>query len=329
MPIKLGDALLPLGLFLAPMAGYTDRAMRRICREMGAEYLTSEMVSAKALTFGDKKSLRLSRIEEDELPCAIQLFGSECDIMAEGARILSSGAPGGALPTAIDLNFGCPVRKIAGNGEGSALMRSPQRIEAIVRAVVLATPLPVTVKIRAGWSESERNAVECARAAEAGGASMICVHGRTRMQFYGGKADLQIIRDVKQAVSLPVVGNGDIQSLSDAKRMLEVTGCDGLMIGRGAVGNPFLFRELSDTLAGKPYTPPTVHELMAVAFRQLDYAIEDKGEVVAVLESRKQIAAYISGVRGAAALRGAINSASSADELRALVTSFFAEHTEE
>ena len=322
MSLKIGDVSLEYGLMLAPMAGYTDRAMRRICRELGAEYLVSEMVSAKALVYQDRKSAPLARVLADELPCAVQLFGSEPEILAEAARIVSGGMQGGVPPSAIDLNFGCPVRKITGNGEGSALMKTPRRIEEITAAVARATALPVTVKLRAGWDGESRNAAECARAAEAGGAALICVHGRTRNELYAGNADLGIIGEVVRAVSVPVVGNGDVRDAHSARWMLEETGCAALMIGRGAVGNPFVFREIRAGLAGKDCAPPTLRERIETGLRQLSYAILDKGEETAVLESRKALAAYIVGVRGAAAIRARIHEAGSEAELREIALTF-------
>ncbi len=322
MSLKIGSVNLKYGLMLAPMAGYTDRAMRRVCRELGAEYLVSEMVSAKALLYQDRKSAPLARLLPDELPAAVQLFGAEPEILAEAARIVSHGMLGGAPPSAIDLNFGCPVRKITGNGEGSALMKTPRRIEEITAAVARATSLPVTVKIRAGWDGESRNAAECARAAEAGGATLICVHGRTRSEFYAGEADLGIIGEVVRAVSVPVVGNGDVRDAASARRMLDETGCAALMIGRGAVGNPFVFREIAASMAGEEYTPPTLGERIEVGLRQLSYAILDKGEETAVLESRKALAAYIVGVRGAAAVRARIHEAGSEQELREVALGF-------
>jgi nifR3 family TIM-barrel protein len=303
---------------LAPMAGYTDYAMRRICRELGAEYLISEMVSAKALVYGDRKSAPLARIRADESPAAVQLFGSEPEVLAEAARLVESGIAGGVPPTAIDLNFGCPVRKITGNGEGSALMKTPRQIEAIVRAVANAVSIPVTAKLRIGWDESSRNAVECALFAEAGGAAAVCIHGRTRTQQYSGEADLAAIAEVVEALCIPVIGNGDVRDGKSALRMLRETGCAALMIGRGAVGNPFVFREIASAIDGRDFTPPTLAESLAVGLRQLRYAIEDKGEETAVLETRKSFASYLVGFRGAAALRARIHEAKTYAELEAL-----------
>jgi len=301
------------------MAGYTDRAARLICRKFGADFVESEMVSARALVYQDRKSAPLARLLEDELPGAVQLFGSEPEIIAEAAKIVARGTAGGVAPTAIDLNFGCPVRKIVSNGEGSALMRDPKKIAAIVSAAVQATPLPVTVKIRAGWDAAEKNAAECARAAEAAGCSAIFLHARTRSQFYSGAADLSVIREVKRAVSVPVVGNGDITDAGSALRMLNETGCDGLMVGRAAVGCPFLFREIRLAIDGKPVPPVTPAERLETALLQLDLAIEDKGEKIAVLESRKQAAQYLFGLRDAASYRREICEAKTREEVAAIL----------
>ena len=221
-------------LFLAPMAGYTDRAARLICRRFGADFVESEMVSARALVYQDRKSAPLARLFPDELPGAVQLFGSDPAIIAEAAKIVAAGTAGGAVPTAIDLNFGCPVRKIVSNGEGSALMRDPKKIGTIVSAVVKATPLPVTVKIRAGWDANEKTAADCAKAAEAAGCAAVFLHARTRSQFYSGSADLSVIAEVKRAVKIPVVGNGDITDAESAGRMLR-EGCKQKDAGRGTL----------------------------------------------------------------------------------------------
>ena len=313
--MKIGSFQGEIPLFLAPMAGYTDRAARLICRRFGADFTESEMVSARALVYQDRKSAPLARLYPDELPGAVQLFGSEPAILAEAAKIVAAGTAGGVPPTAIDLNFGCPVKKIVSNGEGSVLMREPKKIEAITSAVVKATALPVTVKIRAGWDPNSKNAAECARAAEAAGCAAIFLHARTRSQFYSGTADLSVIAEVKRAVSVPVVGNGDITDAESALRMLRETGCDGLMIGRAAVGCPFVFREVRAAIDGKPIPPVTPAERLDAALLQLDLAIADKGEKVAVLESRKQAAQYLFGLRDAASYRREICEAKTREEV--------------
>ncbi len=320
--MRFGNVTLPYGLILAPLAGYTDYGMRMACRAQGAEMTVSEMVSARALCYGDKKTPALACVRPCEHPTAVQIFGSEPPYMAEAARMVAAGMAGGIPPCAIDINMGCPVKKIVSAGDGTALMKDPALVFDIVSAVVGAVSLPVTVKIRAGWDEKHKNAVEVARAAEAAGAAMVAVHGRTRAQMYSGKADRAIIGEVKAALSVPVVGNGDITSAEDALAMFRETGCDGVMIGRGAVGNPFLFAEIRSAMAGEPYTPPTPRERMDMALSQLRLSIEEKGEREAVLSSRKQFADYAAGFRGAALLRARSHKAESYAEMVALADEF-------
>lgn len=314
--MQIGSVLFPHGLFLGPMAGYTDFAMRTVCREMGAEGLVTEMVSAKAVVFGDRKTIPLARVSAEECPCAVQLFGHEPEVLAEAARIVAAGVGGGVAPTMIDLNMGCPVHKIVSGGDGSALMRDPALAERIVRAVRDAVKIPVTVKIRLGWDDAHRNAPEVARAAESGGADAVFVHGRTRTQFYAGTADYRGIGEVVRAVSLPVIGNGDVRDAEGGARLLRESGCAGIMVGRGAVGNPFLFRTLAALLSGQPLPPPpTAAEKYAVAKRQLTLAAKEKGKSVAVLEARKHLGEYLRGIRGGSAARAEIFRAESAGEM--------------
>ena len=311
--MQIGSYTLKHGLFLGPMAGYSDRAMRRICLDAGAEYAVSEMVSAKALCFRDKKTPLLAAVRADEMPVAVQIFGSEPSVMAEGAAMVAYGMNGGVPPAAIDVNMGCPVAKITSNGEGSALMKDPTLVYRITRAVRDAVAIPVTVKIRAGYDEEHVNAVEVAKAAEEGGASAVTVHGRTKTQLYSGKADWNIIKNVKRALQIPVIGNGDILTADDAVRMKRETGCDGVMVARGAVGNPFLFREICDAFEGRTPRAATQNEKVEVAIRQLTLSIEEKGEYAAVRELRKQLLGYLRGLRGGASIRARIAVAESAE----------------
>lgn len=318
MGLKIGNTHIERGLFLAPMAGYTDRAMRRVAAEAGAEWSVTEMVSAKAVTFGDKKTFNLARIRADEGKVSLQIFGSEPDVMARAANALQGGYEeyGYVPPLAIDINMGCPVNKIFSNGEGSALMRDPELIYRIVRAVSENTSIPTTVKLRAGVDPSHINAVECALAAESAGASLVTVHGRTRSQLYGGFADREIIKRVKEALRIPVVANGDITDAKSALDMLSATGADGIMIGRAAIGNPFIFCEILAAMRGEKYRAPELSDRIRVALHQLELAVEDKGEAVAVAEARKQIALYFKGFKGSAALRAKINTMTRYDEVR-------------
>ena len=307
MGIKLGKCEFKHGLWLAPMAGYTDRAMRLVCHKYGAEHSVSEMVSAKAVVYGDTKTFALAKILPDEGPVSVQIFGSKPEIMAEAAVKLIDAAEN--KPVAIDINMGCPVNKIFSNGEGSALMKNPDLIYRITKAVSSAISIPTTVKIRSGVSKGSINAMECALAAEEGGASVLCIHGRTREQMYGGLADREIIKNVKSGLHIPVIANGDIVDGASAVSMIRDTGADGIAIGRGAVGNPFIFREIICALEGEIFTEPTLEERIDTALLQMRTAIEDKGERIAIPEARKQIALYLRSFRGAARIRAEINRA--------------------
>ena len=320
MGFKIGDHVMKHGLCLAPMAGYTDRAMRLVCYECGAEYSVTEMVSAKAVVYSDKKTFALAKILPDEGPVAIQIFGSEPEIMAEAAHILTHSDEG-RRAIAVDINMGCPVNKIFSNGDGSALMKNPELIEKITSAVKSAINIPTTVKLRSGINQSCINSVECALAAEAGGASLVCIHGRTREQMYGGLADREIVKNVKSALQIPVIANGDILSGEDALAMLRDIGADGIAVGRGAVGNPFIFSEIKALLENNEYNPPSLDERIETALRQLSTAIEEKGERIAIPESRKQIALYLRSFRGAARIRAEINRATTYHEVEAALKS--------
>lgn len=284
--------------FLAPMAGIADRAFRELCVQYGAAYTVTEMVSSKGLILGDRKSKELLKIE-NEHPCAAQIFGDEPETMAQAAiKCLDF------KPDVIDINMGCPAPKVAMNGGGASLMKRPELAAEIVKAVNEAVPIPVTVKIRKGWDSESVNSVELAVLCEKAGAAAIAVHGRTRQEMYSGSVDLDIIRKVKQAVSIPVIGNGDITDEQSAAIMLEKTGCDALMIGRGSLGNPWVFSKINAYLDECRVIPdPSVTQKMAVMLRHIERIIEYKGEYTAMREARHHAAYYTKGMRGGAALR--------------------------
>lgn len=318
--MQIGDIKLAAPLALAPMAGITDLPFRLICHRLGCGMTVSEMVSAKGLLYKNVKTTEMLRIDDGERPTAIQLFGSVPEELAEAARMVeASGAD------MIDFNMGCPVPKIVNNGEGSALMKQPQLAHDILAAMVKAVKIPVTVKFRAGWDDSSRNAVEIAKAVEAAGVSAVAVHGRTRQQFYEGKADWGIIAEVKQAVKVPVFGNGDIFTVEDGLRMLAETGVDGLMIGRGADGNPWIFRELAAVLRGEERpAAPSLQERLAQAAEHLDMLIDYKGEHISVKEMRRHISAYLKGLPHAAEFRGRFHKVDTREQFMELLAEYAA-----
>ena len=310
-------------VFLAPMAGAADTAFRTICRRHGCGYAVTEMISAKAVTYGDKKTSQLAAITKDEAPTACQLFGHEPDVMEKAcALLLEEYSKSGVMPVAIDINMGCPVPKIVRNGEGSALMRDlPLAGEIIAAVVKSAGPIPVTVKMRLGWDQSSICVAELAKIAEDKGAAAVCVHARTRSQMYAPSADWSYIKKVKDAVSIPVIGNGDIFSGADAKRMIDETGCDAVAIARGAMGNPWIFEEAAAALEGKVFSPVTAAQKIQGAIDHLDLLIKLKGEARAIPESRTHMDKYTKGLYGAPKIRNAVNLAESADEIKSLLTS--------
>ncbi len=312
--MRIGDIEIAGHAALAPMAGVADRAFRQLCHGYGAAFVVGEMVSGKGLTYGDKKSAELLQLDEDIRPAAIQLFGDDPAILAKAAAMAMA-----YHPDWIDINFGCPAPKIAGNHCGSALMREPDLCRRLVQAVHDAVPVPVTAKIRKGYDKNSVNAVEVALACEAGGAAAITVHGRTRDQMYAPPVDWQIIRQVKQAVRVPVIGNGDVTDARSAAAMLEETGCDMVMVGRGALGAPWVFAQIEAYLTHGALLPaPGVAQRMCVLMEQVRLAVKYKGERVALLEARKHAAWYMNGLRGAAAFRRQAGTVTTLQELEAL-----------
>lgn len=301
--------------FLAPLAGITDAPTRLLSKSMGAALVYTEMVSGKGLMYNNKNTEGLLRIYDEEKPVAIQIFGCEPEVIAYTARELANREN-----EILDINMGCPVPKVTKNGEGSALMKDPQKVFSVVEAAVRNAGKPVTVKIRSGWDRDSINAAEVARMAEAAGAAAVAVHGRTRDQFYTGKADWSVISDVVQSVSIPVIGNGDIFHGEDALAMLDQTGCDYVMIARGALGNPWIFREAVALYQGRPKPePPTTDEKIAILLRHLELAVAEKGERVAVMELRKHVGWYLKGEHGATAVRRAANQITTAADFRSML----------
>lgn len=309
--LKIGNVTLENNLILAPMAGVTDLPFRLLCKEQGAGLLCMEMVSAKAIYYRNRNTEALLSIDERELPVSLQLFGSDADIISEMAKRIEE------RPFSIlDLNMGCPVPKVAGNGEGSALMKNPALVEEIVSKTVKAIKKPVTVKIRKGFDAEHVNAVEIARIAEASGAAAVAVHGRTREQYYQGKADWDIIRQVKEAVRIPVIGNGDVVSPESAEAMLRETGCDGIMIGRGAQGNPWLFGQILHWMeTEEKKAPPTKEELKQMILCHARLLVEHKGNYTGIREMRKHVAWYTAGYPHSAKLRARINEVEDLEKL--------------
>lgn len=319
MKFQIGNIIMDNPLVLAPMAGVTDLPFRLLCKEQGAGLLSMEMISAKAVSYHNKNTFALMATRPQEHPIAMQLFGSDPELM---------GGVAGAIEEhpfdILDINMGCPVPKVVNNQEGSALMKHPHLVEAIVKSVVRAVQKPVTVKIRKGFDKAHINAVEIARIVEASGASGIAVHGRTREQYYSGTADWDIIRQVKEAVSIPVIGNGDVHSPETAKAMLEQTGCDGVMIGRGVRGNPWLFRQINHYLqTGEMLKNPSKTEVVQMILKHAKLQIEVKGEDLGMREMRKHVAWYTAGFPHSAKLRGMINEVSSYQMLEELLQERF------
>lgn len=315
MKLKIGNVELENNLILAPMAGVTDLPFRLLCKEQGCGLMYTEMVSAKAILYKNRNTGPLMEVRPEEEPVALQLFGSDPEIVSDIAAQVEDG------PYAfIDINMGCPVPKIVNNGEGSALMKNPKLVEEILTALVKKVKKPVTVKFRKGFDDDHINAVEIARIAESCGVSAVAVHGRTRAQFYSGKADWDIIRQVKEAVSIPVIGNGDVVDAASAEALVEQTGCDGIMIGRGAEGNPWIFKQiLHYRETGETLAKPTQHEVKEMMLRHARMQVEYKGGAIGIREMRKHVAWYTAGFPHSAKLRAAINQVESLQELEQML----------
>lgn len=317
--MKIGNVEIKNNIALAPMAGVTDLPYRILCKEMGCGLLYTEMVSAKAILYKNKNTEPLLETNEAENPIAVQLFGSDPEIMGNMARKLCEER----TFDIIDINMGCPVPKIVNNHEGSALMKNPKLVEEILTNIVSKVDRPVTIKIRKGFDEQNVNAVEIAKVAESCGVSAIAVHGRTREQYYSGNADYKIIADVKQNVSIPVIGNGDIRGIEDAKRIYEETGCDGIMIGRAARGNPWIFRDIADYFEkGVINEPPDRQEVKKMILRHAGLIIKYKGEYTGIREMRKHVAWYTTGMPHSSNIRNMVNQTESYDELAELIEKF-------
>ena len=320
--MKIGNLELENNVFLAPMAGVTDLPFRILCKEMGCGLVYSEMVSAKGILYDNKNTTELLEIDPKERPVAVQLFGSDPEILGAMAKKIEQ------YPIEIiDVNMGCPAPKIVKNGEGSCLMKTPELVGKIVKSLVESQSKPVTIKFRKGFDDDHVNAVEIAKIAEANGASAVAVHGRTREQYYSGKADWDIIKQVKEAVNIPVIGNGDVFTPQDAKNLLEHTGCDAIMVGRGAQGNPWIFKRILHYLqTGELLPEPTAEERVEKALRHAQMLIDYKGEYIGVREMRKHMAWYMKGMPGAAELRGKLNYAENRAELEALLRGYLESH---
>lgn len=315
--MKYGNKELVHGLFLGPMAGVTDTIYRQLCQDQGCEVTYTEMVSAKAIYYNNQKTHSLLQIGDEEVNVGVQLFGREPDLIGEMAKRIDN-----ERISSFDVNMGCPVPKVVNNGEGSALMKEPKLIGEIVSSLVKAVNKPISIKIRSGFSPDQLNAVEICKIAEACGASQVAIHGRTREQYYSGKANWDIIKEAKAAVKIPIIGNGDVAVGKDIVAIKEYTNCDGVMIGRGAMGNPWIFKEMVCALEGKLFIPPTVDEIVETILIHGKQLIDTKGEYIAMREMRKHVSWYTRGLKNATKLRHDINQVETYSDLESLIEQF-------
>lgn len=319
MKWKIGNVEIENQLVLAPMAGITNEAFRSICKEMGAGLVVCEMISDKALSFHNAKTIKMTGVSQNEHPLSMQIFGADKETLVYAAKWIYENTDADI----IDINMGCPVNKVAKRaGAGSSLLRNPNKVYEITKAVVEATPLPVTVKIRIGWDENNINAVENAKMIEKAGACAIAVHGRTRAQMYSGHANLDVIKDVVEAVNIPVVGNGDIVDGPSALHMLEYTGCKAIMIGRGALGNPWIFKEINAYFAGKEFKRPSKEEIYNMIVDQYERLLKLKGERLALLEMRSHVGWYLKGMQGSAQIKNKANQALNFEEVKKILKEY-------
>lgn len=319
MKWKIGNVEIENQLVLAPMAGITNEAFRSICKEMGSGLVVCEMISDKALSFHNAKTIKMTGVSQNEHPLSMQIFGADKETLVYAAKWIYENTDADI----IDINMGCPVNKVAKRaGAGSSLLRDPNKVYEITKAVVEATPLPVTVKIRIGWDENNINAVENAKMIERAGACAIAVHGRTRAQMYSGHANLDVIKDVVEAVNIPVVGNGDIVDGPSALHMLEYTGCKAIMIGRGALGNPWIFKEINAYFAGEEFKRPSKEEIYNMIVDQYERLLKLKGERLALLEMRSHVGWYLKGMQGSAQIKNKANQALSFEEVKKILKEY-------
>ena len=319
MKWKIGNVEIENQLVLAPMAGITNEAFRSICKEMGAGLVVCEMISDKALSFHNAKTIKMTGVSQNEHPISMQIFGADKETLVYAAKWIYENTDADI----IDINMGCPVNKVAKRaGAGSSLLRDPNKVYEITKAVVEATPLPVTVKIRIGWDENNINAVENAKMIEKAGACAIAVHGRTRAQMYSGHANLDVVKDVVEAVNIPVVGNGDIVDGPSALHMLEYTGCKAIMIGRGALGNPWIFKEINAYFAGEEFKRPSKEEIYNMIVDQYERLLKLKGERLALLEMRSHVGWYLKGMQGSAQIKNKANQALSFEEVKKILKEY-------